>query len=54
MSKNLITLVGKADRIFKLFDKICQEYGYLTLGDLAKHCYKNNYWILWEKERTWN
>ena len=48
MNKNLITLVGKAGHTFKFFDAICQEYGYLTLGDLAKHCYKDKYWVLWK------
>lgn len=48
MNKNLITLVGKAAETFKFFDAICKEYGHLTLGDLARHCYKNNCWILWE------
>lgn len=51
MHKSLITLVGKAEQTFKFFDKICREYGYLTLGDLAKHCYKNSLWILWEAKQ---
>lgn len=48
MTKNIITLVGKASQTFQFFDKICQEYGNLTLGDLAKHCFKNRTLILWE------
>ena len=51
MNKTILTLSGKADQTFKFFDAICKEYGKLTLGDLAKRCYKTNCWILWEANK---
>jgi len=50
LSKVIITLKGKAGQVFKLFDLFCQEYGNLTLGELARKLSKSSYQIIWRAE----
>lgn len=45
---SLIIVSGKAKAVFELFDSICQEYGHLSLGEIARDMSKSGLWILWE------
>lgn len=35
MRKTVITISGKAKDVFSIFDLFCQEYGDITLGQMA-------------------
>jgi len=48
--RNVIIVSGKAKAAFALFDSICQEYGNLTLGELARKLSRHGYWIMWRAE----
>jgi len=49
MKKLILRLNGRAENAFALFEQICQEYGNLTLGELAKMS-RHGYLILWEEK----